>query len=177
MKTRKILIFALFLCVPLIVYGSCGHCSGNHSDAKFSKAECKDGKCATKSGNPSAKIEKPAEDRFIRASDPSINVPALETLINLKVPLTLCDARSGKYDDGNRIPGALALNDRSSLVDVRSALPDKERLVVTYCVNLQCPASHNLFLRLKKLGYKNVVELPEGIEGWVKAGHQVKKIN
>lgn len=87
----------------------------------------------------------------------------------------LLDARSGKYDDGNRIPGAKSLNAKSSVEEVEALIPTKDAFVITYCSNLKCPASKALFDHLKKLGYTNVWEYPEGIDGWITAGGEVEK--
>lgn len=103
-----------------------------------------------------------------------IDTPTLAAMIKAGTPMTLLDARSGKYDDGRRIPGAKSLNAESSAEDVAKVVPDKGSLVVTYCTNLQCPASHKLAEHLKKLGYANVVEYPFGIEGWAAAGNAVE---
>ncbi|KKM05617.1 hypothetical protein LCGC14_1752310, partial [marine sediment metagenome] len=43
-----------------------------------------------------------------------------------------------------------------------------------YCVNLKCPASKNLYIHLKKLGYKNVLEYPFGIERWLESGNDIE---
>ena len=88
---------------------------------------------------------------------------------------TILDARSGKYDDGYRIPGAKALSSLSTEEEVAAMLPDKGALIVTYCSNLQCPASKRLADHLKKLGYTQVHEYPEGIAGWRAAGGKVDK--
>jgi rhodanese-related sulfurtransferase len=58
---------------------------------------------------------------------------------------------------------------------VAEILPDKSELVVTYCANLKCPASRMLAAHLRKLGYKNVLEYPQGIDGWVASGYKVEK--
>ena len=42
---------------------------------------------------------------------PCINTAVLENMIESKIPMVLLDARSGKWDDKSRIPGALSLND------------------------------------------------------------------
>jgi rhodanese-related sulfurtransferase len=104
-----------------------------------------------------------------------ITTDALRALIRAKSAMTLLDARSGKYDDGNRIPGAKALAPDASEVLVKSTLPDKQMLVITYCVNPKCPASHELTKRLRQLGYTNVLEYYEGIEAWMAAGNPVEK--
>ena len=96
-------------------------------------------------------------------------------MLNAKTPLILLDARSGKFDDGTRIPSAKSLNSESKVLEILKMVPDKESLVVTYCSNLKCPASDKLAKHLKSLGYKNVVEYPEGIQGWKEAGNSVEK--
>ncbi len=88
----------------------------------------------------------------------------------------ILDARSGKYDDGYRIPGAQSLNSQSSAEEIAKVIPNKDTLVVTYCSNLQCPAGKALAVHLKKLGYTNVLEYPEGIAGWRAGGGDVHKM-
>jgi rhodanese-related sulfurtransferase len=102
-----------------------------------------------------------------------VNTSALAALIKAKVPLVILDARAGKYDDGRRVPGAQSLNANSKDEEIAKAIPDKNALVVTYCAGLTCPASGMLAEKLTKLGYNNVIEYPEGIEGWAKAGNSI----
>ena len=87
----------------------------------------------------------------------------------------LLDARTGKYDDGNRIPGAKSLSSKSTAEAIAKVIPSKSALVVTYCSNLKCPASKALAEHLQKLGYTHVHEYPEGIAGWRAAGGDVEK--
>lgn len=102
-----------------------------------------------------------------------INTVALKTLIESGVPLTLLDARTAKYDDGRRIPGAQGLSADAKDEDILAKLKSKDTLIVTYCANLQCPASRALADKLRALGYKHVLEYPLGIEGWASAGNAV----
>jgi rhodanese-related sulfurtransferase len=104
-----------------------------------------------------------------------INTAALAAMIQAKTALTILDARAGKYDDGNRIPGAKALAADASAAQAAALIPDKQALVVTYCANLKCPASHMLGERLRLLGYAHVIEYHEGIEGWRAAGQPIEK--
>lgn len=89
---------------------------------------------------------------------------------------TVLDARTGKYDDGRRIPGARALDPKAEASEIAKMLPDKSAPIVTYCGGLTCPASETLAKRLKDLGYTNVREYPEGIQGWVDAGNAVEGV-
>ena len=96
-------------------------------------------------------------------------------MIQAKVALKIFDARSGKYDDGQRIPGAQQLSPDADEAVIAKAIPGKDELVVTYCAGVKCPASKALADRLKKLGYSNVIEYPQGIAGWLEAGKAVDK--
>lgn len=144
--------------------GAAGACpAGGKKSAE--KADCngctKDkacGKCPT--------VEKSEEHA-------AITVEALDALLRSGSPVVVVDARSGKYDDGRRIPGAKSLTDTSSAEEVAKVVPAKDQLVVTYCASTECPASARLAKHLKALGYANVVELPTGIKGWTEAGKPV----
>ncbi len=103
-----------------------------------------------------------------------INTPGLLALIQSRAPVVILDARSAKWDDGKRIPGAKSLTSEAGLADIRKYVKSQDQLIVTYCGGLTCPASKNLSEHLKKLGFKNVLEYPEGIKGWVEAGHPVE---
>ncbi len=104
-----------------------------------------------------------------------VNTEGLATLLDSKVPLKLFDARSGKYDDGQRIPGAQQLSPDADEAVIAKAIPEKTDLIVTYCAGVKCPASKALADRLKKLGYSHVIEYPLGIAGWLEAGKAVEK--
>lgn len=113
----------------------------------------------------------------LKAGEGTLSTAALKILLDSKTDLTLLDARSGKYDDGKRIPGARSLNADSDAKEIAKVIPSKESLVVTYCGSLQCPASSKLHKHLTGLGYRHVLEYPEGIKGWVEAKNPVEDKN
>lgn len=102
-----------------------------------------------------------------------INTSALKALIDASAPLTLVDARTGKYDDGRRISNALNLSPEAKDDEIQRVLKSKDALIVPCCVNPKCPASRQLAARLTALGYTRVLEYPQGIEGWVGEGNAV----
>lgn len=106
-----------------------------------------------------------------------INPAGVAALIKAEADVVILDARSGKYDDGRRIPGAKSLNDKSTPKEIAKIVPEKDALVVTYCSNTKCPASNRLAKHLTKLGYSNILEMPQGIDGWVAEGRDVEKVN
>jgi len=106
-----------------------------------------------------------------------INTSALKTLIDSGVQVTLVDARTGKFDDGRRIANALNISPEAKDDDIQRALQSKDAMIVSYCANLKCPASRLLAAKLVTLGYKHVLEYPQGIEGWVGEGNPVTQVS
>lgn len=162
MKTLLILLLALALALPAVpaLAGSCGSCST----------------CA--SGDAKAAPDKKAgKDKGKADSAAVVNVTPVQVheLIKSGEPVVVLDARSGKYDDGRRLPGARSLNAGSPPEEIAKLLPDKNAKIVAYCAHEKCPAGPDLAKHLVKLGYKNVHELPVGIDGWEKAGFPVEK--
>ena len=143
---------------------SCNHCAKTSECLKM-KGECpkmkkgtcpmmKSGCCATTS-------------QHVR----NVSTDEMKTIVDSKSAL-IFDARSAKYDDGRRIPGAKALSYTSTKEELAAAIPTKDSPVVTYCANTQCPASAKLAAHLKANGYTNIVEYPEGIDGWAASGNK-----
>lgn len=129
--------------------------------------------CCSKSGSCQSgcgKIVKTTQDKA------EIDTVALKSLIDSGAALTILDARSGQYDDGRRIPGAKTLHAGASEEEAEKLIKTKDETVITYCANLQCPASKALATRLKELGYKKVIEYPYGIDGWVEAGNKYESV-
>ncbi len=164
MKTVLMTTMALgcALALQLPATGCCGS-SGATCKGQKGNADCPAGACLA---NPAtAPVAKEA----------AINTEALVSLLRARTPLSVLDARYGKYDDGRRVPGAKALAPTAKDEEVTALLPDKSALIVTYCAGLKCPASHMLGEKLRGMGYANVLEYHEGIEGWVAAGNAVEK--
>lgn len=149
-------------CVDLVAGAAC-LAAAAPAAAADKTAECTLSSCAVMAPAAAAKQEG------------VVNTAALMAMMRVKTPMTVLDARTGKFDDGNRLPGAKALAPDATEAQVTAALPDKQALVVTYCANLKCPASHMLGDNLRKLGYANVLEYHEGIEAWMAAGNSVEK--
>ena len=151
-----------------VLYAGCGTC-GPRPKA-VDKAACVQcvaakGACVTCAPAKSVKTVEKAE----------IDSHVLERLIASKAKVVILDARSGKWDDGRRIPGAKQLAPSASAKEVAKLIKSKKSLVVTYCTNLKCGASGKLAARLAELGYKNVIEYPYGIDGWAEHGGKVVK--
>jgi rhodanese-related sulfurtransferase len=172
MKIASVAVAALVGVGSAVAFGHCGTCGVGDDHAK-AKASDKGGACP----GGVCTVEQKADCKGcpVAAKEAVVNTEGLSTLIQSKVPLKLFDARSGKYDDGQRIPGAQQLSADADEAVIAKAIPDKSALVVTYCAGVKCPASKALADRLKKLGYSNVIEYPQGIAGWLEAGKAVDK--
>ena len=143
--------------------GSGGKCAVCGPGGKMACPHCKmmPGKCKCK---------------MQAATMAEINTAALKALIDSGVSLTLVDARTGKYDDGRLIANAVTLSPEAKDEEIAAALKLKDAMIVSYCVNPQCPASRILAAKLMKLGYTRVLEYPQGIDGWVSEGNPVKQV-
>lgn len=76
------------------------------------------------------------------------------------------------YKEGH-IPGATWVQyDEIKASDLPA---DKSTMLVFYCYNEHCHASHIGARSAVKLGYSNVFVLPVGITGWKKAGKAIEK--
>jgi rhodanese-related sulfurtransferase len=75
------------------------------------------------------------------------------------------------------LPGAKRLSGEPTAEQAASVIPSKEALVVTYCGSTSCFLSENMAKHLRKLGYINVREYPQGLAGWKKAGLAVVPLN
>ena len=117
---------------------------------------------------------KATADKSAKVEAKGIDTKALAAKIKAEKDLVILDARSGKYDDGKRIPGAKQLAssaDAKTIAEIAGA--DKNAKIITYCSNLKCKASSKLAAKLKEAGYTNVTEYHEGIKGWVDGGNAV----
>ena len=157
-------------------YAGCGACGPKeHGQGKGhgAKTGCAaKGACMAKPGKAGAEAARPRHGQSLA----KIHTNALNMLLKTTDDIVLLDARSGKYDDGKRIPGAKTLTAASSEKEIRQTVPNKDALIVAYCSNVKCPASAHLARRLQKEGYKNVIKYPEGIEGWIEAGHDIETV-
>ncbi len=108
--------------------------------------------------------------------DAEINTKGMEALVNSKIPMVILDARPAKFAPEGRIPGAKYMSDQVKPEQAVALISSKDALIVTYCDGIDCPLSVDLAEHMKKLGYKNVIEYREGIEGWLNAGLPVDKV-
>ncbi|RMG17275.1 MAG: hypothetical protein D6729_09265 [Deltaproteobacteria bacterium] len=93
-------------------------------------------------------------------------------------PVHLYDANSEKTRKKlGVIPGATLLTSPSEY-DVAKVLPkEKDAVLVFYCANVHCTASHVAAKRAIEAGYTQVYVLAPGVKGWAEAGRPVERPN
>lgn len=52
-----------------------------------------------------------------------------------------------------------------------------DRPILTYCHHTSCGLSYNAAIHLRRLGYRNILWMREGSQGWSKAGYPYAKLN
>jgi len=84
--------------------------------------------------------------------------------------VALVDARSAEEFLKSHLPGAVNVPAGRAAELAPQLLPDKNALIVTYCVNFTWKLSEQLARELVALGYNNVCNYQEGRQDWMKAG-------
>lgn len=106
----------------------------------------------------------------------SIDMIGLKALMKSHADIVIVDTNVDEWFTGVIIPGAIRLNEDTSDEDILKTIPDKEKVIITYCGSYECPASKNFAKRLLKLGYENVLHYPGGIEEWYNKDNPVEKM-
>lgn len=82
------------------------------------------------------------------------------------------DANTPDIWASGHLPGAIFINKP----DWQSLLPEnKAATLVFYCVNRLCYASIEAGTEAIRLGYTNVLQMPEGVYGWITSGRPVER--
>jgi len=74
------------------------------------------------------------------------------------------------------LPGAINIpvDDQRFAEKVEEAAPQKERPLVVYCANTECPASPRAAEKLEEMGYKSVFDCEAGKKAWKAAGYHLE---
>ena len=87
-------------------------------------------------------------------------------------PITLIDVRSGQQWAESRLPGALHIRKDDVEYDTPGFVPDRDALVVCYCVvGMTSAIAADM---LQRIGYMRVVSMDGGIKAWNLAGYPVE---
>ena len=99
-----------------------------------------------------------------------ITVQELKKKIEAGEGLLLVDVNPRDRFDKHHIKGAVFVEyETAARWLIQNKVP-KGRQIVLYCENTLCTASPIVANKLVKLGFTDVSDMPEGIQGWKKAG-------
>lgn len=81
----------------------------------------------------------------------------------------LVDARDEVQYGREHLPGAINV----PYVDIRPGanLPPRDETIVVYCSDADCPISQYAYRSLRRLGYNDVLDMREGLQGWKAEGY------
>ena len=84
-------------------------------------------------------------------------------------PFALVDARDAVQFSQEHLPGAINI----PYVDIRpgARLPARNSRIVVYCSDAECPISRFAHDALTRLGYNEVYDMRQGLQGWKDAGY------
>ncbi len=84
-------------------------------------------------------------------------------------PVVIIDARDDVQYSREHIPDAINV----PYIDIRAGanLPPRDARIVLYCSDKDCPISRYAYQGLRVLGYTDLYDMREGIQGWKEAGH------
>ncbi|HNS89929.1 MAG TPA: rhodanese-like domain-containing protein [Deltaproteobacteria bacterium] len=83
------------------------------------------------------------------------------------------DARDSASYGGGHLPGAVNIgpDDVDGRPEEVRALLGNGRVLIAYCHDVDCPLASALARRLRELGARRIVVLPEGWAGWLEGGY------
>jgi rhodanese-related sulfurtransferase len=83
----------------------------------------------------------------------------------------LVNTLSKEYFDQKHIPGSINIPTEEIEARAEAELPKKDLQIVVYCASATCQASPAAARKLEAMGYTNVYEYSDGLEGWESAGY------
>lgn len=79
------------------------------------------------------------------------------------------------YFTGEMIPGSRRVRVSEVVREVRTLGLEEDDEIVVYCSGPECPQSGAAAEKLAGLGFRNVSQYEEGLEGWKAADHAVEE--
>ena len=104
----------------------------------------------------------------------TVTLEEAKELFDAKEVLFL-DARPSPIYKRGYIPGAISVPYNSMEKEKLMADIPKDKNLVVYCYSSRCNQANLLNVRIRKLGYKNIVVFEGGIVEWTKAKYPLEK--
>ena len=79
------------------------------------------------------------------------------------------------YFKKQHLPKAINIPEEE-VPEIVEKLFEKNRKLILYCYDTQCPKSLEAAKQLEELGYGKIYDLEEGIEGYKQAGYEIHRI-
>lgn len=102
-----------------------------------------------------------------------ITTDELVELKNQGKDFVLVDVLGEKYFNEEHIPGAINIPYEDIAAEALDRF-DKDQKIILYCKNKACTASPEAAEKLEKIGFKDVYDYDEGLQGWKDAGHETE---
>src|SRR3989344_6602427 len=103
-----------------------------------------------------------------------ISTQELIAKIKNKYDFLLIDVNPKHSYDKHHIKESTYLNYDHLIADFRKLNVPREKFLVFYCEDNWCNASPIAAKKIAALGYTNVHEYKEGVQGWIKAGMPIE---
>ncbi len=113
-------------------------------------------------------------ERYVREPFPLVSVAEVEALIKRQADVVVIDARDPVSYGRGHLPGALSIPFGNWLEEGKP-LPPRDRDLIVYCNNLDCPISRLWSEQAAQRGYTRVRHMKAGLAGWQEAGLPVEK--
>ncbi len=104
-----------------------------------------------------------------------VTASELKNMLEKNPAIIVIDARTAQWDNKERIGNAISIPCDSDDTTILTMLPNKDACIAIYCGNLKCPQGKILADRLAALGYIDVYDCAEGLQGWKSMGYSVTK--
>ncbi len=86
--------------------------------------------------------------------------------------IELVDVLSEESYNKIHIPGSKNIPLDQIEKKAEEELPDKNAKIVVYCASDSCMASPKAAKKLESMGYQNIIDFEDGLEGWKNAGFE-----
>ena len=113
-------------------------------------------------------------ERYAREPFPLVSVADVKALLDRGADVLVIDARDPVSYARGHLPGALSVPFGNWLEEGKP-LPSRDRDLIVYCNNLDCPISRLWSEQAAQRGYTRVRHMKAGLAGWQEAGLPVEK--
>jgi rhodanese-related sulfurtransferase len=112
-------------------------------------------------------------ERYAKEPFPLVSVGEVERLLERKADLLIVDARDPSSYARGHLPGAVNIPFGNWLEEGKP-LPPRDRDLIVYCNNQDCPISRLWSEQAAQRGYTRVRHMKAGLAGWKDAGLPVE---